>query len=422
MEASELGPIARHLQAVLRQDQAALTDGQLLERFIAARDEASFEALLTRHGPMVLGVCRRLLGRGPDAEDAFQATFLVLARKAASVSPRDAVGSWLYGVARTTAIRARAEIARRCKRERQVEAMPEPEAVPEDPRDDLVPLLDEELARLPEKYRLAVILCDLEGRPRREVARQMQVPEGTLSSRLTTARRLLAGRLARRGGSLAVLLSPEAVPVSLLRCTARAALAVAAGQAGAAGLVSERVVALMEGVLKAMLLTRLKTATAVLVLVCLLGGLAAGLARSQGGEQERPQPAAERQRPDRELQQMRLEMKRLRAEVEKLKKETGAAKAAEGKQVVKVYPVAGLTSPPEPGGKEGQSLIRVISNTIEPASWATMGGPGSLEYFPAGRSLVIRQSPDVQKQVQELLQTLRKTIAEQEKAQRDSGM
>jgi hypothetical protein len=301
--------------------------------------------------------------------------------------------------------------------------MPEPEAVPEAPRDDLVPLLDEELARLPEKYRLAVILCDLEGRPRREVARQMQVPEGTLSSRLTTARRLLAGRLARRGGSLAVLLSPEAVPVSLLRCTARAALAVAAGQAEAAGLVSERVVALMEGVLKAMLLTRLKTATAVLVLVCLLGGLAAGLARSQGGEQERPQPAAERQRSDGELRQLRLEMKRLRADIEKLKKEAGAAKAAEGKQVVKVYPVAGLTSPPEPGGNEGQSLIRVISNTIEPASWAgSMGGPGSLEYFPAGRSLVIRQSPEVQKQVQELLQTLRKTIAEQEKAQRDSGM
>src|SRR5262249_25504826 len=156
-----------------------------LEAFVSRREAAAFESLVRRHGPMVLGVCRRVLRDPHDAEDAFQAAFLVLARKAAAVSPPGMVGNWLDGVAHTTAVRLRAANARRRARERQVADMPQREAKQEGRQDDLHRLLDEELARLPDKYRVPVVLCDLEGRTRREVARQLELPEGTLSSRLT---------------------------------------------------------------------------------------------------------------------------------------------------------------------------------------------------------------------------------------------
>src|SRR5260370_37712364 len=134
--------VIQHLRkAVLVRDGAGLTDGQLLTLFIERRDEAAFEALVRRHGPMVLGVCRRLLRNPHDAEDAFQATFLVLVRKAASVLPRELVANWLYGVARTTALRVNALTAKRRVRERQVREVPEPEVVQPDLRHHLQPLL-----------------------------------------------------------------------------------------------------------------------------------------------------------------------------------------------------------------------------------------------------------------------------------------
>ncbi len=143
------------------------TDGQLLEQFVTRREEAAFEELVRRHGPMVLGVCRRTLHHEQDVEDAFQATFLVLVRKAGSVRPPDLVGHWLYGVAYRTAIRARALDARRRDKEK---AMPRPAGPPTGIWQDVVPLLDRELSGLPEKYRIPVVLCDLEGKSRREVA------------------------------------------------------------------------------------------------------------------------------------------------------------------------------------------------------------------------------------------------------------
>src|SRR5262249_12508882 len=149
----------------------------------------------------------RVVGHEQDAEDAFQATFLVLARKAASVVPRQAVGAWLHGVAYHTALKARAAAARRRLKEGQVEGKPEPQPAARDPWHDLQPLLDQDLSRLPLKYRLPVVLCDLEGKARKDVARELEIPEGTLSSRLTTARGLLARRLARRG----LLLSSSAL-------------------------------------------------------------------------------------------------------------------------------------------------------------------------------------------------------------------
>src|SRR5262249_44075451 len=145
-------------RAALLQDGGGMTDGQLLECFLARREEAAFEALVRRHGPMVLGVCRRVLRNAHDAEDAFQATFLVLVRKAASLLPREAVGNWLYGVAYHTALKARAAALRRRAKEAQVRAMSPREARPEDAGQEWRPLLDHELSRLPDKYREPVVL------------------------------------------------------------------------------------------------------------------------------------------------------------------------------------------------------------------------------------------------------------------------
>jgi RNA polymerase sigma factor (sigma-70 family) len=179
-------------RAALLPDGGDLTGAAMLACFIERHDEAAFEALVRRHGPMVLGVCRRVIGNHHDAEDAFQATFLVLVRKAACVRPRELVGHWLYGVAYRTALEARGRIARQRAKEQPVYDLPQPEAEPDSPWQELRPFLDRELARLPERYRLPVVLCDLEGGSRRDVARRLKVPEGTLSSRL--ARGPAAGR------------------------------------------------------------------------------------------------------------------------------------------------------------------------------------------------------------------------------------
>src|SRR5262245_28203325 len=197
MATSPMSEVIRHLRrAVLLREGAGLTDGQLLEDFLSRRDEAALAALVRRHGPMVWGVCRRVLPNYHDAEDAFQATFLVLVRKAASIVPRERVANWLYGVAPQTALKARATAARRKGRERQLTGMPEPAVAEPDHWRDLQPLLDEALSRLPDKYRAVIVLCDLEGKSRTETARQLGCPEGTVAGRLARARAMLAKRLA----------------------------------------------------------------------------------------------------------------------------------------------------------------------------------------------------------------------------------
>jgi RNA polymerase sigma factor (sigma-70 family) len=272
----QMNAVLRHV----RRDGGGLTDGQLLERFLAARDEAAFEALLRRHGPMVLGVCRRVLAGtdgGYGAEDAFQATFLVLVHKAASVTARESVGSWLYGVAYRTARKARAAAIRRRAKEKR---MARPEAVDEhDAGRELRPLIDHELSRLPEKYREPIILCDLEGQTREEAARRLGCPEGTVSGRLARARVMLARRLARRGlplaggavaHALAVNAASACVPVSLVSSTTKAASLVAAGRAATGG-VSAAVAALTQGVLQTMCVSKIKLGLAVALAVGLLG-------------------------------------------------------------------------------------------------------------------------------------------------------
>jgi RNA polymerase sigma factor (sigma-70 family) len=293
--------------ALLAREDGGLTDGQLLECFISRREEAAFEALVRRLGPMVLGVCRRVLRNHHDAEDAFQATFLVLVRKAASVVPRERVANWLYGVAYQTALKARALAGKRRTREKQVTDMPEPAAKP-DGRSDLQDLLDQELTRLPDKYRAPLVLCDLQGKTRKEAARQLGQPEGTLSSRLSRARALLAKRLARHGlalsgGSLAAALGPEtasaAVPAALIHTTVKAASLFAAGQVAATGALSAHAITISEGVLEAMLLAKLKIAGVLLLAVAVVVGTAAGsfLPRTPATEPPVSEKQAKQQRP-----------------------------------------------------------------------------------------------------------------------------
>jgi RNA polymerase sigma factor (sigma-70 family) len=161
MATGRASEVIRHLRrTVLQREDAEQTDGQLLESFLNRHDEAAMEVILRRHGPMVWGVCRRVLSNDHDAEDAFQATFLVLVRRASSIASRELLGNWLYGVAHQTALKGRATAARRKGRERQVTRMPEPAIAGQDVWDDLRPLLDQELSRLPDKYRAVIVLCD----------------------------------------------------------------------------------------------------------------------------------------------------------------------------------------------------------------------------------------------------------------------
>jgi RNA polymerase sigma factor (sigma-70 family) len=259
----------------------ALSDGQLLGRFVERREEAVFEAIMRRHGPMVWGVCRRVLRDHHDAEDAFQATFLVLARKSAAIVPREKLGNWLYGVAYQTAMKARSQRTKRRGREAQSSDMPEPIAPPHEPRAELAESLDRELSRLPEKYRISIVLCDLEGRNHREAADQLGWPVGTVSSRLSRARAMLAQRLSRRGvtlsaGSLAALLAQESasagMPTRLSGHTVQAARLFAAGGAATAGMVPAQVAALTGEVMKVMLLSKIKIAAMALAASALVAG------------------------------------------------------------------------------------------------------------------------------------------------------
>ena len=281
MPSDALTQVVRRLRnAALRRDEAGLTDGQLLECFIATRDSAAFEALVRRHGPMVLGVCRRVLGHEQDAEDAFQAAFLVLVHKAASIVPREMVANWLHGVAHNTALKARAMSIKRRGRERQVAEMPEPETMPADFAGESHRVLDKALRGLSETYRVPLILCELEGKTYKEAARQLGVSEGTISVRLVRARKMLAKRLTGHGvvlsaGSLATILSPSAasasVPATLVGSTVKAASVSGLGQAVATGAISLKVAVLTKGVLKSMLLTKLKSLTALLLVVGIVG-------------------------------------------------------------------------------------------------------------------------------------------------------
>jgi len=260
----------------------ALADGVLLDRFVVNRDQAAFAALVDRHGPMVLGVCRRVLGRAHDAEDAFQAAFLVLARKAPSIRKRDALASWLHGVAYHVAANLR-----RAESRRGALQIPRPDVTQEDVVAEVSwrevwAAIDEELALLPQRYRAPLVLCYLEGRTRDEAALSLGWSEGTFRGRLERGRDALRARLIRRGiGLSAVLLASAlgheaatAAPFALVVATVAAATQFTA-KGAVAGLISAKVASLTEGVLKAMLVSKLKMAAVVLLALCMaaVGGV-----------------------------------------------------------------------------------------------------------------------------------------------------
>jgi RNA polymerase sigma factor (sigma-70 family) len=270
----EPGAVVRHLRRLaLLEGPEAANDGQLLTRFLSLGDEAAFDLLVRRHGPMVLATCRRVLRGHADAEDAFQAVFLVLARKAAGLTGCQTIGGWMHAVAYRTARKARAALLRRRTKE-AVAARPAHEDGPDHEQSELLGLLDRELARLPDRYRQPVVLCELEGVPRRQAAGLLGIPEGTLSSRLATARKMLARRLRLRG-ALPAALAPLPAPL------ARAAVQVASAAAGhGGGPVSAAVLNLSREGARTMILTR----AALAGLVVLVSLLAAG----QAGWRQRP--------------------------------------------------------------------------------------------------------------------------------------
>ena len=303
MSGHPLSQVLRRIHALAGPSTAAdTTDADLLRRFVAMRDEAAFAAVLERHGPLVLGVCRRVLDDAHDAEDAFQATFLVLARRAISIRQSASLASWLYGVAYRVALEAKTRAARRRLHERQAAAARPGNAAPAgDPGEDLRPVLDEELRHLPEKYRSPLVLHYLEGKTKQEAARQLGWTEGTISGRLDRARKLLRKRLLRRGvslsvGAIAAILAVPAtratVPAILREATQRAALSFgSASTASAAG-------SLAEAVLRGVLLRRLKLGAALFLLAGALAsgtGLAARyLPASAPAEPGRPAPLVAR--------------------------------------------------------------------------------------------------------------------------------
>ena len=210
-----------------------MTDGELLERFVTARDEAAFEGLVRRHGPMVLGLCRRALRDDHEAEDAFQATFLVLVRNAQTIRKRDSIASWLYGVALRVTRKAQVGAKRQRALVHHGEATVAigPETETDGDRLELRPILHDEVDRLPDKYRAPIVLCYFEGQSHEEAARQLDWPVGTVKGRLSRARGILQSRLVRRGLALSLGLvafleeeAVAAVPESLVESTVQSAL------------------------------------------------------------------------------------------------------------------------------------------------------------------------------------------------------
>ena len=482
---------------------AGPTDADLLARFAADRDAGAFAHLVRRHGPMVLAVCRRVLRHEQDAEDAFQATFLVLARRAAAVGRRHLLANWLYGVAYRTALEARRAAATRRAREQAAAGMRDAVVVPAGPEPDVRDVLDRELAALPEVYRAAVVVCDLEGLCRKEAAERLGWSEGTLSGRLARARALLARRLARYGLAVPAGVLGAAVPAGLAESTARLGVLVAAGEAA---VVTAPVAALTQGVIKAMLLTKLKGVAVAAVAGCaILVTAAAGWHADAAGPQDRPAgtsadapkktaPKAQKTEQDRiaELERERDQLLKLvtelraqvatlqderkradvAAQIEKARRVADAADEQAMKDVARLRasrtaPAANPATPPgttsvpaggarpapspappgtsgpapgnrtaaplPPGGpdaplprlepaspaalparlvtkvypvdglaadeKQAESLVRVLQKTVAPDSWDGRGGPGVAEYFAAGKSIVVRKTADVHKEV-----------------------
>jgi RNA polymerase sigma factor (sigma-70 family) len=286
-------PISSSNAEVLALD--ALSDGKLLERFVRRREEASFAALVRRHGPMVLAVCRRLLRHNQDAEDSFQATFLVLSKKAHRLRRPELLANWLYGVAYRTALHARQRAARRREREREAAVLSASNRNPNSPSPEVQGILDEELQRLPEKYRAPLVLCYLQGKTNQEAARVLGWPIGSISYRLARARELLRERLELRLAGLTILasavllsdhLQPAIVPPLLAKTTVKACVALASAKmaAAGAGVISASVRDLLEASGGSLTISWWNWLLAALLIVLILFGLGSAVVVIAGPE------------------------------------------------------------------------------------------------------------------------------------------
>jgi RNA polymerase sigma factor (sigma-70 family) len=284
MSSIDRGTVSQQLDRLFSEGTlAGLGDGELLERFLTRRDEAAFAALVELHGPMVLGLCRRFLRDPRDIEDAFQATFLVLVRNASGIRDRNVLSTWLYGVALRVATRARANLLRRRGRE---QAIGDAEFTAKPESHDLLglgPVLDQELSRLPAKYRAPLVLCYLRGQTHDQAATALQCPVGTVRSRMARGRDLLKRRLTRRGCAPGAALFgagldvpchllTEVVPAQLVATTVEGALAIGSSHTIQAGAVTASVLALTQGVVTSMKFAQLKW----IGLALLATGLSAG--------------------------------------------------------------------------------------------------------------------------------------------------
>jgi RNA polymerase sigma factor (sigma-70 family) len=312
-----LNGVLQHLRKVAAvQIDRELSDRELLDRFLAARDESAFTVLIERHGPMVLGVCRRSLPNFHDAEDACQATFLVLARKAASVRKKASLSSWLHGVAcRVAANLKRAHVRRKAR---------EKEAATQTPRDpaaevtwrEVQTILDEELQRLPDRYRTPIILCHLECMSRDEAAQQLGLSLTTLHGRLEHARGLLRQSLSKRGLTLPAVMSAAVIGESIAQAaltptlvvaSTKAAVLLAAGQTVTEGVVANQVLALTQEVIKSMFLTKLKLGTVAVLcaglIVAMIGGTLSSLGAQDGKQTRTPKVEERAKAPEKQKQQ-----------------------------------------------------------------------------------------------------------------------
>ncbi|MCE9533754.1 MAG: RNA polymerase sigma factor [Planctomycetes bacterium] len=361
----------------------SLGDGELLDGFLERRDELAFEVLLRRHGPMVLGVCRRILGNVPDVDDAFQATFIVLIKKGDSVQPRHQLGAWLHGVARRVACKAKGLVARQHQLEQPLIDR-EGDSLPSFEQRDWLPLLDRELDRLPDKYRSVVILCDLQGNSRREAAMKLRLSEGTLSSRLARARAILGNRLKQRGVAVSAMFlafsqsASAATPPALVSATCQTATAAVLGTS-----LATKLTALSQGVLQAMMIQKLVTYIGTfLVVVSLSMGAGTGYFLHQAYA-EKPAKAAEAaEKPNGE------KVKKPAVEGDVVFGQVKSVDATKKTMVLKMK---------EPGTKtlkeETLALDKDVAITLEHGA-KKESKPGKLEEVAAGAFVTVRLTAD----------------------------
>jgi RNA polymerase sigma factor (sigma-70 family) len=371
--------ILRHCRGLVGPPDGGQTDAQLLSRWLASRDEAAFELIVWRHGPTVRGVCQRLLRRPQDVEDAFQATFLVLIQKAGTIGKREAVASWLYKVAYRVALRARQRSPREAPLDGRGVHIPAPPAPDAAAWRDFRVVLDEEVCRLPGRYRSAFVLRFLRGMTDAEAARELGVPTGTVQSRLSRARARLRERLTRRGvtltaGALAAGCAAEAsagLPASLVRSIVTAALSGAADRAAAAGVVTAQAAALAKGAIRAMWMTKVQMTAALVLSVALIGGGAFTYRALAAGPGDEPGPASRSEGPARQAD---------KGKAQDVKASTDAAKAREDALRAEVQSLRDQLEKYKDDNARLNRQVRELENRLDAAGKASgspSGAPGT---------------------------------------------